>query len=62
MALKLMSKQKRAKRTKRQNIQKFLEEQQPEKSKTLIILGILMAMSSMGLLIYVLSEKIFHLS
>ena len=39
----------------------FLESE-TEKSKTLILFGALLAISSIGLLIFVLSEKIFHLS
>ena len=43
--------------------QKVLEQQQqPEKSNTLIFGGILVAMSSVGLLIFILSDKVFHLS
>ena len=37
-------------------------QQLTEKSNTLIIGGVLLAMSSIGLLIFVLSEKVFHLS
>ena len=43
------------------NVKKVVE-QQPEKSNTLIFGGILLAMSSIGLLIFVLSDKVFHLS
>ena len=63
--MKLMSKKKKAKKTtplKVQKIQKVLEQQQPEKNNTLIFGGILLAMSSIGLLIFVLSDKVFHLS
>ena len=59
-----MSKKKKAKKTtplKVQKIQKVLE-QQPEKNNTLIFGGVLLAMSSIGLLIFVLSDKVFHLS
>ena len=44
------------------NVQKVFEKQQPEKSNTLIFGGILLAISSIGLLIFVLSDKVFHLS
>ena len=44
------------------NFQKVLEEQEPENSKTLIFCGILLAISSIGLLIFVLSDKVFHLN
>ncbi len=60
-----MSKKKKAKKTtplKVQKIQKVLEQQQPEKNNTLIFGGVLLAMSSIGLLIFVLSDKVFHLS
>ena len=56
-----MSKKKKAKKTNTKNVQKFLE-QQPEKNNTLVFGGILLAMSSIGLLIFVLSDKVFHLS
>ena len=60
-----MTKKKKAKKTtplKVQKIQKVLEQQQPEKNNTLIFGGVLLAMSSIGLLIFVLSDKVFHLS
>ena len=62
--LKLMSKKKKAKKTnplKVLKIQKVLE-QQAEKNNTLIFGGVLLAMTSIGLLIFVLSDKIFHLN
>ena len=62
--MKLMSKKKKAKKNtplKVQRIQKVLE-QQPEKNNTLVLGGVLLAMSSIGLLIFVLSDKVFHLS
>ena len=62
--MKLMSKKKKAKKTtplKVQKIQKVLE-QEPEKNNTLVLGGVLLAMSSIGLLIFVLSDKVFHLS
>ena len=60
-----MSKKKKENETlplKVQKIQKVLEQQQPEKNNTLIFGGVLLAMSSIGLLIFVLSDKVFHLS
>ena len=57
-----MSKKKKSKKTTTKNYQKVLEQGQPEKSNTLIFGGILLAMSSIGLLIFVLSDKIFHLN
>ncbi len=57
-----MSKKKKSERTNvKKNLQK-IENQQPEKSNALIFGGILLAMSSIGLLIFVLSDKVFHLS
>ena len=61
-----MSKSKKSmksKKTKVINVQKkFLGKQEPEKSNSLIFGGILLAISSIGLLIFVLSDKVFHLS
>ena len=60
-----MSKKKKANKTnspKVQKIQKILEQPQPQKNNTLIFGGVLLAMSSIGLLIFVLSDKVFHLS
>ncbi len=57
-----MSKKKKTKKINNKNVQKGLEEVKPEKSNTLIFGGILLAMSSIGLLIFVLSNKIFHLN
>ncbi len=57
-----MSKKNKTKKTNTKNVQKVDETQQPEKSNTLIFSGILLAMSSIGLLIFVLSDKVFHLS
>ena len=58
----MKSKEKKAKKTNTKNYQKVLEQGQPETSNTLIFGGILLAMSSIGLLIFVLSVKVFHLS
>ena len=57
-----MSKKKKSKKTNFKNVQKVLEQQQPEKNNTLIFGGILLAISSIGLLIFVLSYKVFNLS
>ena len=57
-----MSKKKKTKKTNIKNVQKVFEQQQPEKNNTLIFGGVLLAMSSIGLLIFVLSDKVFHLS
>ena len=57
-----MSKRKKSKKTNIKNVQKVLEQQQPQKSNTLIFGGILLAISSIGLLIFVLSYKVFNLS
>ena len=56
-----MSKKKKAKKTNTKNVQK-VHAQQPEKNNTLGFGGILLAMSAIGLLIFVLSDKVFHLS
>ena len=57
-----MSKKKKTKKTNTKNVQKVFEQLQPEKNNTLIFGGILLAMSSIGLLIFVLSDKVFDLS
>ena len=57
-----MIKKKKTKITNQKNVQRTGEERQREKNNTLIVFGILIAMGSIGLLIFVLSEKIFHLS
>ena len=60
--MKLMSKKKKTKKTIPLKVQKIHEQQQPEKNNTLIFGGVLLAMSSIALLIFVLSDKVFHLS
>ena len=57
-----MSKKKKTKKTNTKNVKKVFDQQQPEKDNTLVFGGILLAMSSIGLLIFVLSDKVFHLS
>tara|TARA_B100001250_G_C19458526_1_gene639157 strand:- start:436 stop:609 length:174 start_codon:yes stop_codon:yes gene_type:complete len=57
-----MSKKKKETRINPQKVQRIFKEKQPEKSNTLILAGVLLAISSIGLLIFVLSEKVFHLS
>ena len=57
-----MSKKKKTKKTTPLKVQNIHEQQQPEKNNTLIFGGVLLAMSSIGLLIFVLSDKVFHLS
>ena len=57
-----MSKKKKAKKTNLQKVKKVLIHKQSERNNTLIFGGVLLAMSSIGLLIFVLSEKVFHLS
>ena len=56
-----MSKKKKARKTNPLKIQKILV-QQTEKNNTLILGGVLLSMTSIGLLIFVLSDKVFHLS
>ena len=50
------------KNNKKLNMRKVIKEQQSEKSNTLIFGGVIIAMSSIGLLVFVLSEKVFHLN
>ena len=57
-----MSKKKKSKKINVKIVQKVLDQQQPEKSNTLIFSGIILAISSIGLLIFVLSDNVFHLS
>tara|TARA_Y100001968_G_scaffold5292_1_gene4688 strand:+ start:12077 stop:12253 length:177 start_codon:yes stop_codon:yes gene_type:complete len=58
-----MSKKKKSKKfINTPQVQKVFEEAQSDKSNTLIFCGVLLAMCSIGLLIFVLSEKVFHLS
>ncbi len=56
-----MRKKKKSRKTNTKNVQEVLE-QQAEKNNTLVFAGILLALTSIGLLIFVLSEKVFHLS
>ena len=55
-----MSKKKKSKKINVKIVQKVLDQQQPEKSNTLIFSGIILAISSIGLLIFVLSYKVFN--
>ena len=57
-----MSKKKKAKKTNRQQAKQNIEEKELEKSNILIFGGVLLAISSIGLLIFVISEKVFRLS
>ena len=57
-----MSKKKKTRNMNSKYIQKVIDQQEPKKSNSLVFGGILLAMSSIGLLIFVLSEKVFHLS
>ncbi len=56
-----MSNKNKSQNTNIKNAKKVFEEQQPEKSNTLVFGGIFLAMSSIGLLIFVLSNKVLHL-
>ena len=49
------------KRTNPKKVQKIIEGIETEKSNSLIFGGIILAITSIGFLIFVLSEKIFHL-
>ena len=55
-----MSMKKKSKKTNTRNVQEVCGRLQPEKNNILIFGGILLAMSSIGLLIFVLSDKLFH--
>ena len=58
-----MRKKKKAKKSSNfQPDQKFVNDPQSNKNNILIFGGVLLAMSSISLLIFVLSEKVFHLS
>ena len=59
---KKMIKKKKAKKTNSQQLQKVLVEEQHDKNINLLFGGVFLAIGSMGLLIFVFSEKIFHLS
>ncbi len=57
-----MISKKKEKKTNSQKLHRVIEESRLEKNNTLIVLGGLLSISSIGLLIFVISEKIFHLS
>ena len=57
-----MSKKKKPKKTNSKQVQKVFDQQPQDKNNTLIFGGVLLAMSSIGLLIFVLSDKVFHLN
>ena len=50
------------KKKKQKKIEAVNEESHNKQNNTLIYSGVIVAISSIGLLIFVLSEKIFHLS
>ncbi len=56
-----MTKKNRVRKTNAKKIQQVLKQPYPEKNNTLIFGGVILAISSIGLLIFVLSEKVFHL-
>ena len=56
-----MSKPKKVKKTNPSNKQTVVAQQNFEQTNSLIFGGVILAMSSIGLLIFVLSEKVFHL-
>ena len=57
-----MTKKNRVRKTDTKQIQQVIKQQYPEKNNILIFSGVILSMSSIGLLIFVLSEKVFHLS
>ena len=56
-----MSKPKKVKKTNPSKKQTVVAQQNFEQNNSLIFGGVILAMSSIGLLIFVLSEKVFHL-
>tara|TARA_Y100001968_G_scaffold300663_1_gene312290 strand:- start:103 stop:276 length:174 start_codon:yes stop_codon:yes gene_type:complete len=56
-----MSNKSKNQKKKKPQIQKITEETIDEKSNALILVGVLLATSSIGLLIYVLNEKVFNI-
>ena len=57
-----MTKKNRVRKMDTKLIQQVLKQQYPEKNNILIFGGVILSMSSIGFLIFVLSEKVFHLS
>jgi len=58
-----MSKKKNEKKlANSQQTQKVVEELQSDKNSSLILGGVVLALISIGLLVFVLSEKVFNLS
>ncbi len=55
-----MSNKQRTKKIKPRQKEVTMEEQRKEKDNTLILSGLLVATLSIGLLVFVLSQKIFH--
>ncbi len=56
-----MSKPKKMKKTNPSKKQTVVAQQNFEQNNSLIFGGVILALSSIGLLIFVLSEKVFHL-
>ncbi len=52
----------RKKKAKKTSSQEVVQEKQSEKSYTLIFWGVILSMSSIGLLIFVISQRIFRVS
>tara|TARA_Y100001968_G_scaffold202743_1_gene186148 strand:- start:233 stop:406 length:174 start_codon:yes stop_codon:yes gene_type:complete len=57
-----MSKKKKSKKINLKQVPKDFDEQHSDKNMTLIYGGVILAISSIGLLIFVISQKIFYLS
>ena len=58
-----MNKKNKSKKTNSKGVKNIVEEElQSKKNNTLIVFGVIIAISSIGLLIFVLSEKVFHLN
>ena len=57
-----MSNKKKTKGISSRSAQRVTKEEESKTNNSLIFGGVLLAMTSIGLLIFVLSEKVFHLS
>ena len=60
--MKLMSKKKKEKRPITKTLKKGPEEEKPIRNNSLILGGVLLAITSIGLLVFVISEKVFQLN
>ena len=56
-----MSKKKKARKTNPLKVEEIQKVHESKKNNTLVFGGVLLAMTSIALLIFVLSDKVFHL-